>query len=184
MGENFASQVNFGRNSIPSFAAISRAMGISCSLWPNTTKLPCEFRNGRLIAVFIGIDRFDVTDDLVEIAANAIFPVTFGRGTVDGAGDHAHPVFDQAFENFVSDVIEIGPIRDRNGDVFFMRIFENLQQLRIEKDFAVIRNFHLFQRRVRIQQLAEILEFEKSTPDRGMDMAARRRTRRTSQLAK
>ena len=36
------------------------------------------------------------------------------------------------------DVIEIGAVSDRNGDVFPVSIFEDSQQLRIEKDFAVI----------------------------------------------
>jgi len=147
-------------------------------------ELPYETRQGRLIAVFIGIDLFNVTDDLIEIAANAILPVAFGRRTVDGAGYGAHLVFDQAFENFVFDVIEIGAVPDRNGDASLACIFKNLQQLRIEKDFAVVGNFYLLQRGVRFQKFAEILEFEKSTPNRGVDVPARGWTGWASQLTK
>ena len=88
--------------------------------------------------MLVGIDCFDVADNLVEIAANAIFPITPWGGAVYGAAYDAHPIFHQALENLILDVIEIGPVLDRNGDAFLIGARENPQQFRVEKDFAVI----------------------------------------------
>lgn len=101
-------------------------------------ELPYQSRQRRLMAGFVGINYFDVADDLLEIAAHAIFSIAFRRGAVDGAGYQAYLVFHQALQNFIADVIKIGAIPDRNRDIFLVSIFKNLQQLRIEKDLAVI----------------------------------------------
>ena len=88
--------------------------------------------------MFVGIDGFNITDDLVKVAANTISAIAFRRGAVDRACHEVYMVFNQAFENFVPGMIEIGAVPDRNSDTSFVSMFENPKQLRIEKHFSVV----------------------------------------------
>src|SRR5438093_806308 len=115
------------------------------------------------------IDFFDIRDHIFKISPHTVDLIRLLARTVDRAGHSPQVEFDQSFENFVADIVEVYAIASRHGDLPFVRQLENLHKPRIEKDFAVIREFDVGERGILVEESAEIFEPEEAAPDRRMD---------------
>jgi len=94
---------------------------------PEDYELPCERWELRSMLSFEMINLLNVLDDLIEIAADAIHTVSFGAGAIDRAGNVSHLKFNQSFEQLIRGMIEVNTVRERDGNCFGARIFQNFE---------------------------------------------------------
>jgi len=92
---------------------------------PEDHELPCELWKLRSILSFEMINLLNVLDDVIEIPANAIHSVSFGTGAIDRAGNVSDSIFHQSFEQLIRGMIEVDAVRERDGNRFGARIFQN-----------------------------------------------------------
>jgi hypothetical protein len=147
-------------------------------------ELPDEPRKRRAVLLLERVDGLDVGNHLREIAAHAIDRICFGTGAVDRTDHRTQPMLHDAFEQFGSHRVEIGAVQRGQRYLALLRQRQDVEQVRIEKDFSVIGQLDHLQRQVLVEQLAEIIESQEAAADRGMDCTARRRTGWTAELAK
>src|ERR1700693_4373804 len=146
-------------------------------------ELPAQARKLGAVQLLEAVDLPDVRDHLVEIPPDPIEPVRLLACTIDRAGHSPELELDDSLENLVAHMVEVYTVAGYHGDFALIRQLENLQELRVEKDLAVIRQLDERERGVLIEEMAKIIEPDKAAADRRMDRPGRCRTGRAAQLA-
>jgi hypothetical protein len=132
-------------------------------------ELPGELGEGAAVLGLELVDLADVSDHALVVAPDAVLGVAFLAGAIDGAGDGGDAIFDERFEDFLGDVVEVGAVGDVEGDVFLEGVAEDLQELGIEEDFAVIGDFDFADARVGPEEAAKGVEAKDAAADHGVD---------------
>lgn len=146
-------------------------------------ELPCHDGKHRPMLFFPGVDDFDVLDDVVERATDAILPVSFLLRSVDRASERAKAVADERIEYFFACSVEIDAVIGAQDDASSMCFSENSGKLRIEKCFTVVRQLGFANVRTRIEKVTEVRRGEESTTDRVVDRSNCCWARGTAELA-
>jgi hypothetical protein len=94
------------------------------------------------------IDPGDIGDHPIEIAAHPIDAVRLGARAVDRAGHFPKSVLHERLENIIGHAVQVHTIERRERHVARVRDLQALQELRVEEDLAVVREFDVLNRRV------------------------------------
>ena len=117
------------------------------------------------------VDPLNIVDHRVEIATHAINPVGLPARAVDRTRHDLHSIVYQSFETLLLGVVQIDPVLHRDRDSLAVCVFQNLEQMRIQKYLAVIGNLDPLQIWIEVQEPLKVLEFEKAAADRWMNCA-------------
>ncbi len=125
-------------------------------------KLPGKQRKVRAVAFFELVYLLDILHNPIESATTPVLLVGFLLCPVDGAGQVTKLVFDETLQCLVFDGVEIDAIACCQCDPALEGITHDLGKLRIEKYLAPVRELHMHNERVFVDQRLEVAKPQES----------------------
>lgn len=111
------------------------------------------------------IDPFNISDDLLKIAASSERLIGRIRCAVKGNPERMKAILDQALDHFLGGAIEIGAIVSGQSDLLFKSIPHDFRQIGIKEHFAPIRQLDLLNPGIPVHEFFEVLEAKKTPSD-------------------